>query len=285
MINFNISEFISVHCTNFTNGQQLHKQLDTKDINTLIIDGSNLYSSTHLHFPPNFIEELNIANLVLLYFFELDNYPLNFNVTTLKEVTFQGANYYYYNVNQKAYWQLFNGSSVKSLNINVCCFKQIDREFGEIFKQLEFVTFDTWHASQIEVIETKPIKNKVNAFEMIHKLKFLKISRTNIIDVNWLFKSNETDQNGNPVQVGSYPSLERLDLSWNKIETILNQGFTQKRFPKLKYLNLRQNKIYSFEYIEKLMFNQFNELWIDKQQQDKLSQEIGPNDKVKVFYT
>ena len=33
------------------------------------------------------------------------------------------------------------------------------------------------------------------------------------------------------------------------------------------------------------MFNQFNELWIDKQQQDKLSQEIGPNDKVKVFYT
>ena len=39
------------------------------------------------------------------------------------------------------------------------------------------------------------------------------------------------------------------------------------------------------QYIEKAMFKQLTELWVDREDKDALSQQIGADDTVKVFYT
>ena len=247
----NILEFLSIYCDNSDAGQQLYKQLETININTLILDQKNQLENNGSYFEYNFTEGLNIANLVLINFNWINQ--LNFNVSTLKEVNFRNISIRNDNIknnikHQPDLWQMFKGSSVKSVHIDsqekTCYFNPIDQEFGEVFTSLEFATFDCVFNSGEPSVVTRPVVNKVNAFEMIKKLKFLTISNNNMKDVNWLFKSYET-VNGNPVQVSSYENLVRLDLSYNKILSLPELGFTKQKFTSLKYLNLRGNQIYT----------------------------------------
>lgn len=248
----NILEFLSIYCDYSHVGQQLCNQLQTININTLILDQNQLENNGS-YFEYGFTEGLNIANLVLINFNWINQ--LNINVSTLKEVNFRNINIRNDNIKnnikyQPDLWQMFKGSSVKSVHIDsqekTSNFYPIDQGFGEVFTQLEFATFDGIFNSGEPSVETRPVVNKVNAFEMLKKLKFLTISNNNMKDVNWLFKSYQT-VNGEPVQVSSYQSLVRLDLSYNKILSLPQLGFTKQKFTSLKYLNLRGNKIYTLD--------------------------------------
>ena len=246
----NILEFLSIYCDNSDPGQQLYKQLETININTLILDQKNQFENNGSYFEYGFTEGLNIANLVLINFNWINQ--LNFNVSALKEVNFRNINMRNDNIknikHQPDLWQMFRGSSVKSVHVDLqektSYFNPIDQEFGEVFTSLEFATFDGIFNWGEPSVVTRPVVNKVNAFEMLKKLKFLTISNNNMKDVNWLFKSYET-VNGHPVQVSSYENLVRLDLSYNKILSLPELVFTKQRFTSLKYLNLRGNKIYT----------------------------------------
>lgn len=225
--------------------------METININTLILDQKNQFENNGSYFEYGFTEGLNIANLVLINFNWINQ--LNFNVSALKEVNFRNINMRNDNIknnikHQPDLWQMFRGSSVKSVHVDsqekTSYFNPIDQEFGEVFTSLEFATFDGIFNWGEPSVVTRPVVNKVNAFEMLKKLKFLTISNNNMKDVNWLFKSYET-VNGHPVQVSSYENLVRLDLSYNKILSLPELVFTKQRFTRLKYLNLRGNKIYT----------------------------------------
>ena len=269
-----------MYCNKFDSDQQLFGdiKLPSTDINTLVLDQGSLGTGSY-SFPSKFIANLNIGNLIIRSGYTTVIDTIQFNKKSLKILTLKDV------ITIGIQWPEFGDgttkSSVKSIHIEGGGpVRIISRTFGSAFPQLEFATFTN---CQLHDVETDLIQDKVNAFEMLKKLKFLTLSHNQFKHVKWLVQSEP--KGGSYINVRSYKSLVRLDLSYNQITFISSHAFTEERFPRLKYLDLKHNQFTLFsEYIEPPMFNQLTELWVDIDHQHILADEIKPDNTVKVFY-
>lgn len=150
-------------------------------------------------------------------------------------------------------------SLVKSFYMDANNFDRIEIDFGNAFRELEFVSITESGIDSIDSISDGKAP-EINAFERMKNLKFLILSHNQIKTVDWLFYPETRDDCAHQVQ---YPNLIRLDLSYNHIKSIdFPDIFNVTIFPKLKYLNLNGNEIVQLNYLH--MFGQLTELWINK---------------------
>ena len=273
-----------MYCDKFkesTNGKaHLSEQMPYKDINTLVINMKEIPYKAGLRLPIGFLDNLNIGNLYIKNSEDADTFPgwkytnTHFNRNALKVLTFNNVR-----IGQPHDWELFKGSSVTSIHFEGGFLEHIDFTFGDFFDQLEFAYFTECHIKNVLLTAST---EGINAFEKMKKLKFLTISHTQIEDIDWLFVAK--DGFVNQILVKEYTELVRLDLSFNKITSIQFELFEKtKAFPKLRYLNLRGNKILQKSMTPFIpLCNQLKELWVDKDNKFKDDSECQ---KVKIFYT
>ena len=265
-----------MYCDKFNPDQKLFgdTNLPSNDINTLVLDQTNLGIGIN-NFPPEFMANLNIGNLIIHGGRKTVIDSIQFNKKSLKVLTLKNVDMI--GVQWSAFGDDKTKSSVKSIHIEDGKLNTIEKTFSDVFPQLEFATFTN---CQLQTIQAEPTKGKVNAFETLKKLKFLTLSHNNLNNIDWLYQSSI-------VYVGSYDSLVRLDLSSNKINSILLGTFNKGLFPQLKYLDMKDNPFTTVEYIEPSMFNQLTELWVDIKNKDQLEKEIkrdNPKATVQIYY-
>ena len=226
-----------------------------KWINTLVF---NMTNDSTKRLKNCLFDGLTIGNLIImdghkrLFDVNLEN-KFDFNRLQLKVLTLINVDL------EGMLMESVKPSLVKSFYMDANNFDRIEIDFGNAFRELEFVSITESGIDSIDSISDGKAP-EINAFERMKNLKFLILSHNQIKTVDWLFYPETRDDCAHQVQ---YPNLIRLDLSYNHIKSIdFPDIFNVTIFPKLKYLNLNGNEIVQLNYLH--MFGQLTELWINK---------------------